>query len=634
MTPATRRACPAAALALVLAALPAAAQTSPAGGTPPPAAARPAEAPTSLADVARLLVTKEYIAQVHADAVLAVEKEDAARAVVELARVLAAREHLPPAGLETVAALSASPGGGASGRALAELLRELLESGKLSAQELEALQTPDGVRRLTYVPPLVRAQLRDEVKRDLLDQLQREGWATPKALPEWLRRLTFKGDIRIRYERILYRRENAVGQLPDWNAINTGSPVDVAGIDTTNDRFLNVDQDRTRPRLRARVGLDAVVSPPVTASLRLASGDGSTPVSTNQTLGGSAGNFSKYQIWLDRAALRWALVRGPGANVALEGGRFANPFFTTELVWDEDVNLDGLALETSAGAGALRPFFTAGAFPLFNTALAFPADHEQKFKSLDKWLLAAQLGSEWRPGPRMGLKLGAAYYQFRGVEARQSAPCDTNLKTATCDTDITRPSFAQNGNTYRTIRTPSDAARAAEAAGGSEYQYFGLASSFRVLAVTGRAELRLGERAGLALDGAYVRNLAFHRGLLAPDGVAWNNRKACTAAGVCPYGGGDVGYHGRVSIGSPALAKRGDWTAWLDYRYLESDATVDAFTDSDFGLGGTNLKGFAGGVALCPADGFTMGVRWYGASQIVGPPYGVDVVQLDLTGRY
>jgi len=627
----TTLACRLTVLAVALVAAPAMPESPPVPSAPAKPPAPGAEPPTALDDVMRLMVAKGYIAQVHADALAGEEKSDPARAVVQLARVLWVRGHLQPAGAEAVTALVASPGGGASARALAELVRVLLETQEITSAELDALQTQDGVRRVTYVPELIRAQIRDQVKRDVLEQMQQEGWAQPKAFPEWTRHLTFRGDVRTRYERVLFKKGNAT--QPDWNAINNGGPFDMVGVDQTNDRYLDTDRDRSRARLRARLGLEAEVSRSVMAVLRLASGDGSSPVSTNQTLGGSAGNFSKYQFWLDRAAIRWTLVKAPADTVALDLGRFANPFFATDLVWDEDVNLDGVALEADSRlAGPVSGFLTAGAFPVYNTAFAFPADHEEKGKSWDKWLLAAQLGAEYRPGERLGLKGGAALYSFRNVEGRQSSPCDTNIKTVSCDTDITRPSFAQNGNTYRTLRTPSDAARAAEVAGGPEYQYFGLASSFRELAVTARLDLRVRSSLQLTADGEWVRNLAFRPKVLGED-IPLNNRKACSAD-LCPYGGGNMGYTARLTLGTPTTGKRWDWSAWVGYKHLESDAVLDAFTDSDFGLGGTNLKGFVAGVSVSPADNLIVAVRWYSANQIVGPQYGVDLLQLDLGARY
>ena len=57
-----------------------------------------------------------------------------------------------------------------------------------------------------------------------------------------------------------------------------------------------------------------------------------------------------------------------------------------------------------------------------------------------------------------------------------------------------------------------------------------------------------------------------------------------------------------VEVWQPALEKRWDWNAGINYRYIESDAVVDGFNDSDFGLGGMNLKGFEifGSLAISP----------------------------------
>ena len=50
------------------------------------------------------------------------------------------------------------------------------------------------------------------------------------------------------------------------------------------------------------------------------------------------------------------------------------------------------------------------------------------------------------------------------------------------------------------------------------------------------------------------------------------------------------------------MAKAAAWRVSLGYRYLERDAVLDAFTDSDFRLGGTDVQGFivGGEYALTP----------------------------------
>ncbi len=491
------------------------------------------------------------------------------------------------------------------------------------------------VKRAVYVPETVKAQIREEIKQEVIAQAKQEGWAAPNVVPKWLQRLKLGGDVRGRFDRTIFPSGNAnTGEFPDFAAINSGGPADVRLIDTASDKYLDVDQDRTRPRLRARMGVDADVAPGVTAGLRLASGEGSTPVSTNQTLGGSAGDFSKYQFWLDRVFIRAGTRPDAPSGIAAQIGRFENPFFSTELIWSDTVSLDGIAVLGRMGVGGgVTVFASAGAFPSYTTAFAFPADHTAKFPSRNKWLYAAQLGGEWRPAPDFALKLGVAFYDFDGIEGRVSSPCDTNLKSVTCDTDDTRPSFAQKGNTYMALRTPNDSALIAERLqSASRYEYFGLFSRFREVAATGRLELPGTGGLRPTVDAELVANVGLWK--RRPGVSPLNNADHCDESGCSHFLGGRYGYLARVTLGTPRQDVRWSWNASLGYRRLESDAVVDAFTDPDFGLGGTNLKGFVVGASVVLADNVTATARWLSADAIVGPPYRVDVLQTDLSARF
>jgi hypothetical protein len=192
------------------------------------------------------------------------------------------------------------------------------------------------------------------------------------------------------------------------------------------------------------------------------------------------------------------------------------------------------------------------------------------------------------------------------------------------------------------LRTPSDEALAQEAANPAttpQYHYFGLSSRFRPIALTGRLEYVIASPLEVALDGEVVRNVGFSRKQItaSPSGelLALNNRDHCDAEGNCDhFAGGRDGYLARFTVGSPSQGKQWDWSASLAYRRLESDAMVDAFTDSDFGLGGTNLKGYHLEASLAVADGVVAGARWFSADSIVGPPYRVDVLMIDLSARF
>ena len=65
-----------------------------------------------------------------------------------------------------------------------------------------------------------------------------------------------------------------------------------------------------------------------------------------------------------------------------------------------------------------------------------------------------------------------------------------------------------------------------------------------------------------------------------------------------------------------------------------TDAVLDAFTDSDFHLGGTDTKGYilGGSFGIDKNTWFTM--RWLSADPIDGPPLSIDVLQADLNARF
>lgn len=493
----------------------------------------------------------------------------------------------------------------------------------------------EGERRVVFIPESVKAQLREEIRKEVLEQAKAEGWFAPHVLPEWLQRFKLSGDVRARFERDLFGRGNAnSGEFPDFNAINTNKPFDVNFVDPSNERYLDVDQNRTRPRLRARLGVGADIGQGFSAGVQVASGEGANPGSANQTLGASGGDFSKYQLWIDRAFLQYAAAGDDELALSVKLGRFENPFFTSEMLWAPDVNLDGAVFVGSRRAGSFRPFLAVGAFPIYTTTLAFPAERTDKFPSTNKWLYAVQAGTEWKPRADVEVKLAFAFYDFDKVEGRAAGDCDTNLSYVTCRGDDTRPSFAQKGNTYLALRYPSAAALSLEASSlVPRYQFFGLASRFRELVAGGRLGYLIAPRLLAAAEAEFVHNAGFNKGQVAA--LALNNRGSLSPGDqVGAYLGGRDGFQGRLSIGSDSQAHRWDWKFRLAYRYLQSDAVLDAVNDQDFGLGGTNLKGFALEGTLWVADNIGFNPRWYSADQIVGPKYSVDVLQLDLLARF
>jgi len=100
------------------------------------------------------------------------------------------------------------------------------------------------------------------------------------------------------------------------------------------------------------------------------------------------------------------------------------------------------------------------------------------------------------------------------------------------------------------------------------------------------------------------------------------------------FQGGGTGYLLRGTFGHPAINERWKWNVFFTWRYLESDAVLDALNDSDFRLGGTNSKGFILGGAMGVARNTLVRARWLSGTEVGGPPYRADTVQFDLLGSF
>jgi hypothetical protein len=511
----------------------------------------------------------------------------------------------------------------------------------VAAQASPGAQAPaadDDTVRVTYVPEIVKAQLRDEIKTEVLAQARQEHWAAPNTLPSWVSRFTPFGDIRIRYEDDNYPSGNDnTGSFPNFNAINTGAPFDTSSVNNNLYPTLNVDQDRTRVRLRARLGTAINLDDGFTSGFRVATGENDSPVTENQSLGGAnsaqGGDFSKYAIWLDRAFIKYEVGGLPDKDLAVSIGRFDNPFFSTSMIWADDIGFDGAAVQAKYPVNDdITPFFTAGAFPVYNTDLNFASNQPAKFKSEDKWLLAAQAGTDWEVTQDFNLKVGGAYYFFKNIKGKVSTPFTPLSSADIGSTDDSRPSFAQNGNTYMPLR--DIVVNSLDAPNGTAtnlFQYYGLATPFHELAFTGKLDYNHFEPFQVSLSGEYENNLAFHRKAIAA--IAINN---LGAGGTGDFIGGYTAWIVGLKVGQVALAKRWDWNVGLNYRRVESDSVVDGFVDSDFGASaaGTNLKGYTINGTLALSSHVWLGLRWMSASQVVGPPLKSDIFQADINSKF
>jgi hypothetical protein len=460
--------------------------------------------------------------------------------------------------------------------------------------------TEPGVTRVPYIPQYLKDEIRDEVRmelkedvvNDVMAQAKTESWGVPGTNPDWTKRIKFKGDMRFRYQGEFFDSGNS-SQYLNYNAINDAGGTTAAG----NNAFINTTNDTNRLRLRARLGMDAKVTQGVTASMRLATGNPNNPVSTTQTLGHYGGD---YKISLDQAYIRFDSMDN---DYQLTLGRMPNPWMSTELVWDDDLNFDGVALSYYFNRGndmyddeqQFDPFVTVGAFPLQNVQLS----------GHDKWLYGAQIGFSHLTSKQNELKMGLAYYYFDHISGIRNAP-DSTLE------DYTAPPFVQKGNTMFDISNSTTNPQA---------ELWALAADYQELDLTVVYDMANFAPIHIILTGDYVENIGYSRSEMQ------------SRAGQS-VGGRTTGYDLGINVGWPTVLQRGNWNAGLNYRYLERDAVVDAFTDSDFHLGGTDGQGYKLSFRYGIEENTWTQLRLISTNEIDGPPLGVLTVLADLNVKF
>ncbi|MCF7668168.1 MAG: putative porin [Verrucomicrobia bacterium] len=188
----------------------------------------------------------------------------------------------------------------------------------------------------------------------------------------------FFGDARIRYE---FRK----------------------GQDPTSDTM-----SRQRFRYRLRLGVKGEYKDDFYYGVRLETSD--SPRSTNVTIGDDAGPFGKGSdgINVGRVYLGWHAADW----LTLEAGRMANPLETSSMVWDGDLNPEGLSERFKYSNDNYELFGTFGQFVYDD------ANPENPFGAGaldgDAFLLAWQVGGAYKFNDEMSLRIAPIVYNYTG----------------------------------------------------------------------------------------------------------------------------------------------------------------------------------------------------------------------------
>ncbi|MDD5271853.1 MAG: putative porin [Methylovulum sp.] len=480
-----------------------------------------------------------------------------------------------------------------------------------------------GEVRVPYVPDFikdelrqqVRSELRADVVKDVMQEAKTQKWGVPDALPEWISRFKLSGDLRLRSQTEMMGQGNATfgSYYANFQNINQLGGLTAAGLNG----YLNTNQDRQRFRERLRLVIDADVTEGLKASVRMAtatvSGGGNNlwydPTSTNQTLGNYSG---QYQFLIDRAFLKYDAVNKDGFKwLTLTGGRIANPWFVgggeftggSELVWDTDLNFEGFAATARKALGNNNHalFATLGAFPLQESALS----------SGNKWLYGSQAGVDWGFANHDQLKMAVAFYDYENIKAKPNTNTPATCSTNNANNSFSVPQFMQFGNTVAIICYD----------GNNIPQSYGLASDYRIVNANASYDFAMFAPHHLIVGADYAKNVGFDKSSV--------QKLANTTVG-----DNTNAWQVRFDFGWPKVSRAHQWNVFSLYKYVQSDAVLSAFTDSDFHLGGTNAKGWVVGANYGLMKNVWATGRWLSTDVITGPKYSNDVLQLDLNTSF
>jgi hypothetical protein len=342
-------------------------------------------------------------------------------------------------------------------------------------------------------PLIADAQQSTEARiKKLESELQALKAERAEAVPEWIKNIKISGDFRYRHESIDAETGN------DWA------------------------QGHNRNRIRARFSIGTKLDEEWDLGFRLASGS-ADPASTNQTL---ADSFSTKGLWLDLAYFDWHPLSVKGLNVF--GGKMKNPFYKvgkTELVWDGDLNPEGIA------AKYVTPLTESD--KLHINGGGFWVDESSGGVDTSLWGIQAYLNHEL--GSKEYILGGLSYYDYGNIKDRG------NLK-----------------DTWFTPWTSGDGSFFGNTATGGTFD-----SDYDI--VEGFVEYGF-EYASMPVSifGNVVQN---------------------TVASTSEDEGWLIGFK------LNKCKAPGSWDFRWNYRDLEADAVLGAFTDSDFIGGGTDGKG-------------------------------------------
>lgn len=394
---------------------------------------------------------------------------------------------------------------------------------------------------------VLNSQEADEIRADLVKEASTSS-ANKLKLSSSIMEMKLSGDTRLRYQ-----YDNRDSQLPS----------------------LANDSQRSRYRFRLRLNADFNFNGPFFGGVGLETGQAAD--SANQTF---QDGFDDYEIFISRAYLGWE----PTDWLTVVAGKQKNPFYSTNLVWDSDINPVGLTQ-------------TVNVHKLFGWGTTTDEGHAGK----DGKSAAPTTSRKWSdPGWELALNAGQLIFddnnEFNGLDNDEGADAYLFVAQAVAAVKLgsVRLTFAPGWMFYN----------AADTSGlRNENAFSGVAGvsgetrHLNILLAPGDIAFKLGGvPTTLYWDFAYNIE-GSERGenvygipasaLSEEDNFAWL------------FG---------VQFGKNKSA--GDWSFFVNYRETGINAVDPNLNDSDFALGELNTRGFETALAYNLTDFLTLGLEY------------------------
>ena len=381
----------------------------------------------------------------------------------------------------------------------------------------------------------IRIETQEEVKKEISQQRN-------TTLPMWIQTMKLRGDVRLRYQ-------------------------------FNDNRNKTYNQHRGRYRLRFFV--DAKVNEKVYTGFGFASGSSADPRSTNQTFGD---NFGKKNLYIDYVFAEY----NANDSLAFTAGRTKNPLWMThDMLWDTDVNMEGLSVRLNHPLNYNWQLFANAGFMVLNESANDPQD---------PYMLFAQPGLSWHDSDGVyDFKVGAAVYGFR--HQKHSAVLSH------------RPSAADGYQLANTL-----------AGGKYKYGYDAITPEFEF-------NVNIMEPITMPVLGLFGYEVTY-------AGLFGTQVKALG------HGKNSAGWLAGVKLGQRKVEDAGQWQLRWSLRRLEKNAWLDNYPDSDFFGGSVGVKGTETLLTLGLMRDFALDLDYYQSASIGGSLRSERLFQADINLKF